>query len=213
MGHGLRLASGRLVAPFVCGAPEPSPAISSHTHSCSLLSDSHGDSWRLGGIAQNGSAETAMVELQDGTLFASMRDRGPSSRDSFRLSARSRTAGESWGDFSTIRSLRAPCTEHWCSGVVAGLAALNASGARPSLLVYSQPSAPHSRRALQFYLSDDGGGQEWRSGPVLWPELAGYSDITAVGSDSVGILFECGTATFSDRISFAVVGRSFLTGT
>jgi hypothetical protein len=175
MGHGLQLASGRLVVPFVCGAPEPVPAVSSRTHSCTLLSDTNGQ-WYLGGLAQNGTAETAL-SLVPGTaaeevIFASMRDRGPAARDSLRLTARSSDGGDTWGDFRKVAALKAPCTEHWCSGVVAGLALLNGSAAgsggagsdAPPLLAYSSPSAPATRAVLRFFLSSDE-GQHWSSGP------------------------------------------------
>ena len=105
MGHGLQLHGGRLVAPFVCGEPEPAKATANLTKSCTLLSDNHGEVWFVGGLAQNGSAETALVQLPTGgsggvassgvTLFASMRNRGPSARDSLRLEARSTDGGTS----------------------------------------------------------------------------------------------------------------------
>ena len=212
MSHGLQLPQGRLVAPFVCGAPEPPVSTGSHTHSCTVFSDNHGQTWELGGIAQNGSAETAFVQLltkNSMALYASMRDRGPSARQSTRLSARSLDGGESWVDFARTEQLKAPCTPHWCSGVVAGLAALNGSGGNPPLLVFSSPSAPTSRAILRLFTSTDE-GVGWKRGPVLFQHLAGYSDMVVLPDDGVGVLFENGEKSFSDRISFATVPRSWI---
>ena len=95
---------------------------------------------------------------------------------------------------------------------MAGLAHLPATVASggSSLLVYSSPSAPTARARLRFDLSTDG-GTSWRSGPVLWPQLAGYSDLVqGQGGTAVGVLFENGEQTFSDRISFASVSKAWL---
>ena len=95
---------------------------------------------------------------------------------------------------------------------MAGLAHLPATVASggSSLLVYSSPSAPTARARLRFDLSTDG-GISWRSGPVLWPQLAGYSDLVqGHGGTAVGVLFENGEQTFSDRISFASVSKAWL---
>eukprot|EP01044_Picomonas_judraskeda_P003668 COSAG03_NODE_307_length_9149_cov_3.027293_3_plen_445_part_00 len=212
MSHGLQLPQGRLVAPFVCGTPEPSASTGSHTHSCTVFSDNHGESWQLGGLAQNGSAETAFVHLPGGsgmTLYASMRDRGPSARESTRLSARSLDGGESWIDFARAEQLKAPCTPHWCSGVVAGLAALNGSDGKPPLLVFSSPSAPAARAILRLFTSTDQ-GRGWKSGPILFEHLAGYSDMVVLPNNGLGVLFENGEESFSDRISFAAVPRGWI---
>jgi sialidase-1 len=213
MSHGLQLMQGRLVVPFVCGNPEPPVTSGSHTHSCTVFSDNHGSTWELGGIAQNGSAETAFAQLfmnNSLTLYASMRDRGSSTRQSTRLSARSLDGGESWVDFGRTEELRAPCTPHWCSGVVAGLAALNGSGGDPPLLVYSSPSAPKSRSILRLFTSTDE-GVGWHRGPILFDYLAGYSDMVVLPNNAgLGVLFENGEKSFSDRISFANIPRSWI---
>lgn len=212
MSHGLQLPRGRLLVPFVCGTPEPPVSTGSRTHSCTVFSDNHGQTWQMGGIAQNGSAETAFVQLSTDssmTIYASMRDRGPSARESTRLSARSLDGGESWVDFTRTDQLKAPCTPHWCSGVVAGLAALNSSSGSPPLLVFSSPSAPTSRAVLRLFTSTDE-GVGWKPGPILFEHLAGYSDMVALPDSSLGVLFENGEQSFSDRISFATVPRSWI---
>ena len=66
---------------------------------CLLLSDDHGKTWRIGAIgAFNGTDELALALCQDGSLLASVRINNRTPHDLVRFMARSKDAGESFGE-------------------------------------------------------------------------------------------------------------------
>lgn len=70
VGHGVQLASGRLVLPFVCTNASASGSHSDKgcvtCNACLLLSDDGGATFKYGGIGQQGSRESQVVETSAG---------------------------------------------------------------------------------------------------------------------------------------------------
>jgi sialidase-1 len=80
-GHGLQLASGRLVAPANhCNPWHYQKDLDRYT-AHAILSDDGGRSWRVGGSIDENTNEGMLVELSDGSLFFHGRYEG---RDDFR---------------------------------------------------------------------------------------------------------------------------------
>ena len=72
--HGIQLESGRLVIPcdhrvLVDGSTETDPF-----HSHIVYSDDHGESWRIGGIADAGTNESTVLESDGGMLYLNCRN-------------------------------------------------------------------------------------------------------------------------------------------
>ncbi len=72
--HGIQLRSGRLVIPcdHMVGVDLDRKTDPYHSHV--LYSDDHGRRWQIGGSAQNGTNECAVVETVDGLLYLNSRN-------------------------------------------------------------------------------------------------------------------------------------------
>ena len=93
------------------------------------------------------------------------------------------------------------------TGIVGGIERL-AGGA----LVYSGPDNPKLRAGMALHVSKAAGASWPASGAkMLWPGPAGYSDMIALpGRESVAVIFECGTKSFADQVSVAIVSKAWL---
>ena len=223
VGHGIQVdgamcargkacaGAGRLLLPFVCAN---SSASGTHgdkgcttCNSCLLSSDDAGKSWQLGAVGQQGTRESQVVQVNStgggAALYACERNMG--AHPGLKQWARSADGGASYTSFGTS-TLVAPVTAHW-TGIVGGIERL-AGGA----LVYSGPDNPKLRAGMALHVSKDAGASWPASGAkMLWPGPAGYSDMIALpGRESVAVIFECGTKSFADQVSVAIVSKAWL---
>ena len=200
--HGITLEhgeyAGRLVIPAnhavlgpALGADRDSLAPYSGGH-C-ILSDDGGHSWRIGFADDNpdtviNANETTVVELADGrVLFNARNHRGSGSA---RVQAISVDGGETLtGPYSEVPEITAP-------GIQGSVVRFG------DRLLLSTPADPERRRRLSVFASDDD-GLSWRTGIVLHPGPAGYSDLVPLEDGRVGILYESGDA--DDASSFACI--------
>ena len=176
-GSGIQLRGGRLLQPFVIRHRGANWA-------AALLSDDHGATWRMGGLAGPGADESEVAELEDGTLLLNSRAKP------FRLVARSRDGGGSWGPFAPDTALADPANN-------AGLLALRGG----AWLLLSHTADRERRVNLELRLSCDG-GLTWAVGRTLVPGPAAYSTLALLPDGAVGVLFERGDY---EAISFARV--------
>lgn len=206
-GHGIVLRSGDAQGRVVVSGDTEEDGT---TKTLLLLSDDGGDTWRVG--AQHASAdgegpdpdETALVELEDGTILVSARNGSDS--EPGRIQLTSSDGGES---FDTLDDGRTLVIADDLTGPVVEGALL----AEPStgLAVYSSPSDPQYRRGLRLWTSADGSG--WEPGPLISSEPAAYSDLVPLPDDgmpSIGLVVETGIGGPYDRIEFVRVPVSAL---
>ena len=114
-GHGLRLASGRLIAPVWMAYDRSDP----HAHRPSVLSalysDDGGARWRMGAVADppglKNPSESCLAELPDGSLLMNARNENPDRRRRLLLSA---DGGVSWSAPRTAENLPDPVC---CAGL------------------------------------------------------------------------------------------------
>jgi sialidase-1 len=227
VGHGIALSpahcldpscagtAGRLVAPFVCttaGAVANDTACG-NCHTCLLLSDDGGATWRLGGLSgQEGSREAALVQLDSGAfgatagvVYASERNLGNATGT--RWHAISVDGGATFAPALTAFDPALPdvVTANW-TGVVSGAARFDTGGpgtgapAATRLLV-TAPAAPGARADLSVFVSGDEGAT-WSAGATLWAGPAAYSDLLAYNSTHTALLFECGATEFAGQVNF-----------
>ncbi|HWD04734.1 MAG TPA: sialidase family protein [Amycolatopsis sp.] len=159
-----------------------------------LYSDDNGRTWHIGFtddrtdgvIAAN---ETSATQLPDGRLYFSSRNQGTA--PAHRVDAYSQDGG---------KSLITPYQQQ------PGIESTKVEGSvlqtsDPRLLVYSGPADPATRARMQLRLSTDG-GRTWQQGLTLTPNPAGYSDLVQPDRNTLGVLYETGTAGPYESIVF-----------
>lgn len=166
-----------------------------------LYSDDGGETWRVGFVdatydGADNANESSAAELPDGRLYFSSRDQLGTSAGN-RLDTYSSDGGVSLDRPYAIQHTLddAPVVE----GSV-----LQLPGAGAPLL-FSAPSVPNVRQGMAIWRSADGGGSFVKA-VTLSGEWAGYSDLVAVGGDTVGVLYETGGTSAYDTIEFRRVG-------
>ena len=178
-GNGIQLRTGRLVIP--CDHMEKGTEAK---HSHVIYSDDHGKTWSIGGVAGEGTNESAVVELRDGSLLLNMRSYLGRNR---RAIARSVDGGGSWSPLADDPALIEPVCQ----------ASLIATRGR---LLFSNP-ADTKRDRMTVRLSRDG-GKTWPIAKRIDEGPSGYSSLAALRDGSIGLLYEHGSASAYERISF-----------
>ncbi|MGQ9575066.1 MAG: sialidase family protein [Thermoguttaceae bacterium] len=203
-GHGIQLASGRLLIPCdhrvrAVGERGPAGGWSQAGRSHVVYSDDHGQSWTLGGVADPGTNECQAVELADGAILLSMRQyTGPKQR----AFAISRDGGRSWSKPELNPQVHCPVCQ-------ASIQRLSPRGAKGDRILYSGPGGP-GRTNMTLRLSDDE-GKTWPLARVLYPGPSGYSDLVVLADGSIGCLYERGEKHPYEKITFALVTLGWLT--
>jgi len=187
-GIGIQTSNGRFVIP-ANHAEEATGAHRSHL----ILSDDRGVSWRLGATADEGTNESQIAELADGRLLLNMRNHPPRP-ENFRLIATSGDGGRTLSKAAADRSLVEPPAQ-------ASLIRLTRKPADDrNRLLFANPAAPRRER-MTVRLSHDEGAS-WPIGRVIHEGPAAYSSLVVLPDQSIGLLYERGTAFPYERITF-----------
>ncbi len=177
--------AGRLLQQFVI-------RMRGANYGASLVSDDHGDTWRMGSLVGPGVDENKVVELDDGRVVLNVRSKP------YRLVAESRDGGLTYGVLRSDSTLVDP-------GNNGAIVRLEGRGAR-DVLVFSNTADSVSRRRLTLRLSCDG-GHTWPTARVLVEGPSAYSSLVVLPGGDVGVLFERGAYA---AISFARVPVSWV---
>jgi sialidase-1 len=186
-GNGIQLRSGRLMIP--CDHNEGRTERHSHV----IYSDDLGQTWKIGGIAEEKTNESAVAELTSGELVLNMRSYHGRNR---RAVQRSRDGGLTWSPLELDAALVEPVCQ--ASMITAG-----------KLVVFSNPAAT-TRTKMSVRLSRDG-GHTWSAPRLQWEGPSAYSSLAVLRGDTIGLLYELGDAGPYERIAFTSfsVGRAF----
>ena len=186
-GNGIQLRSGRLVVP--CDhTVKGTRAMHSHV----IYSDDRGKTWKIGGIADEKTNESAIVEFRDGSLLLNMRNYLGQNR---RAVAISHDRGLTW---SPIR-LDPTLVEPVCQASL--ISAVRSGKRRGRWLVFSNPA--DTRRAGMTVRASYDQGKTWPAAKVIHAGPAAYSSLAVLRDGTVGLLYERGEASPYERISFA----------
>lgn len=174
-GHGIQLASGRLVQPIVFRDGGVS-------HASNIYSDDHGATWRNGTTAGSGVNESKAVQRSTGRIAQNMR---------------SDTDGNRW--YATAPDVTAPFGTSWNSGLIDPrcngdeISYLRPAAGTPPLTAVALHSnnATTSRADLTVRLSRDDAAS-WPREALLKPGPAGYSTMAVLADGSIGDLYEIG---------------------
>lgn len=174
-GRGIQLADGRFVIP--CNHTDGThPTVDPNfSYSHVITSDDRGMSWQLGGIVAGGKTnESQVAELDDGSLVLNMRAYHPEHR---RAVARSFDRGETWSPLTLDPALVEPI----CQGSLIG---------HDGRLFFSNP-ASWTRVNMTVRRSTDG-GETWDASKSIYPDISGYSALSALPDGNLGCLYERG---------------------
>ena len=172
-GHGIQLASGRLVQPIVYRD-------ASGDHAADIYSDDHGTSWHNGTTAGSGVNESKAVQRSTGRVAQNMR---------------SNAGGDRW--YSTAPDVTAPFGAAWNSGLIDPgcngdeISYLRPTAGAPSLtnIALHSNNAATSRTGLTIRVSRDDGAS-WPHEALIKPGTAGYSTMAVLPDGTTATLYE-----------------------
>ena len=187
-GNGIQTRRGRLVIPCDHYAEGTEGSVS-HV----IFSDDGGATWQLGGDAPEGTNESQVVELRDGSLLLNMRSyRGKNRRGI----SRSSDGGKTWDAVAWDETLVEPVCQ--ASFIAAG-----------KLLYFSNPATTDKRERLTVRVSKDE-GRTWSAGKVLHAGPSAYSSLASIPGTKLGCLYESGTAGPYEAIVFATFAEAWV---
>ena len=185
-GHGITLKDGTLVIPTQ-GRDENGLPFSNITYS-----KDGGESWKTSNPASHNTTECMAVELSNGHIMLNIRDnknREDKSETNGRKIMITEDLGETWTEHPTSNGA---LIEPTCMASIHRHDYTDNQGASKSILVFSNPNSKYKRIKQTIKLSLDDGNTWPRE---YWMELdegrgAGYSCITSIDNDHIGILYE-----------------------
>lgn len=157
-------------------------------HAGIIYSKDHGQTWHRHVAARDSTTEAQVAELSDGTLMLNMRD----NRGGSRSVATTGDLGRTWTEHPTSR---AALRESICmASLIAVKAGENVLGKH--ILLFSNPDTVRGRNHITIKASLDD-GMTWKEVNQLLldeDEGWGYSCLTMVDAQTVGILYESSVA-------------------
>ena len=180
-GRGITMANGTLVVPFQFQGPEPDRVPSAGI----IYSWDRGNTWHFHNPAKSNTTESQVVELEPGILMLNMRD----NRKTGRAVYTTNDMGITWKKHSSDAKLIEPVC-------MASLLAVPAkqNSLWKDILLFSNPADKKERKNITIKMSLDG-GYTWTREILLDEGIGwGYSCLTMIDRETVGILYESSQA-------------------
>lgn len=177
-GRGISMADGTLVFPvqYIDSTKLP--------HASIIYSKDRGQTWQAGVSAHPNTTEAQVVEYPRGTLMLNIRNNSGRSR----IVAETRDMGRTWS--------KHPSSESALSEPVCMASLIKTTYRGRDILLFSNPNSTVVRENMTIKASLDG-GITWKEANqlVVDQELSwGYSCLSMVDADTLGILYEGSTA-------------------
>jgi sialidase-1 len=188
---------GRLVIP--CNHTELNTAGQPVSRAHVIYSDEHGSTWQLGGIEDELTNESTVVERADGFLLHNMRSYQKKNR---RAVATSNDGGATWSRVKLDDALMEPV----CQASIFRYSWPENGG--QSRILFSNPASP-KRENLTLRVSYDEGAT-WPISKVVHAGPSAYSCLAVLPDKSIACLFECGEKGTYEKISLARIPLSWL---
>ncbi len=181
-GRGITMENGTLVfaAQFIDSTRIP--------HAGIMYSTDHGVTWHISSSARSNTTESQVAEISPGVLMLNMRD----NRGGSRAVAVTKDMGQTWEEHPSSRSaLREPV----CMGSLLRIQA-EENALNRDILLFSNPDTVQGRNHITIKASLDGGLTWGKTNQVLLDEEEGwgYSCLTLIDKETVGILYESSVA-------------------
>jgi len=185
-GQGITLKDGTLVFPTQ-GRDENGLPFSNITYS-----KDGGKTWKTSTAAAHNTTESMAVELLDGSIMLNMRDnrnRSEKGVENGRSIAITSDLGATWSEHETSHGT---LIESVCMASIHRHNYKDGKGNQKSILLFSNPNSKYSRIKQTIKVSFDD-GKTWPE--KYWMELdegrgAGYSCLTSIDEETIGILYE-----------------------
>lgn len=187
-GHGITLEDGTLVFPTQ-GRDANGVPFSNITYS-----KDGGKTWKASNPAYSNTTECMAVQLTDGSILLNMRDNR--NRGNFHENGRricvTRNLGETWTEHPTSRKA---LIEPTCMASIHKHVYIR-NGQQQSILLFCNPESYSERNHITLKVSFDDGNSWPEQSKILLDEWegAGYSCITSVDAETVGVFYESSQA-------------------
>lgn len=180
-GRGICTSDGTLVFPFQYIGDDRIPCAGI------IYSKDHGLTWTFHKAARTNTTESQVAELPDGKLLLSMRD----NRKTGRALAVTSDFGKTWKDHPKSGYLQEPVC---MAGLLSVPASQNILG--KDILLFSNPAVQKGRNHITIKASLDGGYTWKENNSILLDQEEGwgYSCLTMLDRETVGILYESSVA-------------------
>ena len=181
-GRGISMNDGTLVFPTQYIDPQGLP------HAGIMCSKDHGSTWTISAPARDNTTEAQVAEVTPGVLMLNMRD----NRGGSRAVSITSDYGKTWTEHPSNRSaLQEPVC---MASLIKVEAKDNILG--KDLLLFSNPNTTKDRKNMTIKASFDGGLTWKESNQLLLDEDYGwgYSCLTMIDKETVGILYESSVA-------------------
>lgn len=181
-GRGITMKDGTLVFPmqFIDSTRVPNAAI--------MYSKDRGKTWKMHNLARTNTTEAQVAEIEPGVLMLNMRD----NRGGSRAVAITKDLGRTWTEHPSSRSA---LPEPIC---MASLLQVNKKDnvLKKDILLFSNPNTTKGRNHITIKASLDGGLTWLPEHQVMLDEEEGwgYSCLTMVDRETIGILYESSVA-------------------
>ena len=176
-GHALQLKDGRIMFALVTRKAGEDPF-----KVYAVYSDDGGRTWQVSKTPGTFDGdESKIVELADGTLIMSIRNRYRENRyNNRRIFAYSNDRGETWSEPVEVEDLIDPA----CNGDIIAYGDGN-------IILQSLPDSPNKRENVTIYVSKDG-GKTFPEKHLVYEGPGAYSSMTVLPNGDIGILTEEG---------------------
>uniref|UniRef100_A0A8C5ECD6 exo-alpha-sialidase n=1 Tax=Gouania willdenowi TaxID=441366 RepID=A0A8C5ECD6_GOUWI len=222
-GHGIQLKSGRLIIPAYTYHIECKECFGqlcqTAPHAFCFHSDTHGRIWRFGEVVpgpESVECQMASVDEEDGSNVLYCNARSPLG---YRVQALSLDDGAVFQEGQLVHRLVEP--RNGCHGSIIGFPAplnlyhrLKSPFLTPTWVVYSHPTSSTARKDMGVFLSlFPRDPHSWHGPWVIYEGPSAYSDLAYLElppspgeppAVAFACLFECGTKTAYDEISFSI---------
>lgn len=181
-GRGITMESGTLVFPaqFIDAKRVP--------NACIMYSEDRGENWKLHKLARTNTTEAQVVELTPGELMLNIRD----NRGGSRAVMTTEDMGKTWANHPSSRKA---LQESVCQASLISVKAKDNVLGR-DILIFSNPNTTKGRHSMTIKISFDGGNTWPQDAQLMLDEGGswGYSCLSMVDSETVGILYESSVA-------------------
>ena len=181
-GRGITMSDGTLVFPiqFIDKTRIPNAGI--------MYSKDGGNTWKIHNHARTNTTEAQVAEVEPGVLMLNMRDNRGGSRAVYTTT----DLGKTWKEHESSRTaLREPVC---MASLISVKAEDNVLG--KDILIFSNPNSTSQRKDITIKISFDGGYTWSEENQILLDEGYnwGYSCLTMVDKETIGILYESSVA-------------------
>lgn len=181
-GRGITMQDGTLVFPiqFIDSTRVPNAGI--------MYSKDRGETWKIHNLARTNTTEAQVAEVEPGVLMLNMRD----NRGGSRAVSTTKDFGKTWTEHPSSRKA---LQESVCMASLISVKAKD-NVLNKDILLFSNPNTVKGRNHITIKASLDGGITWLPEHQVMLDEAEGwgYSCLTMIDKETVGILYESSVA-------------------